>query len=125
MSLMTDSKQRHDPIPDVQGASDARRVAIDKVGVKNVTYPIRLLTKDRRSEGCKVLRVTKPRFAARQSANATASSYPLDSTAPRDELAEFAAALGALGNETAAAGAARKIRIVATRGGLIIESDPV
>jgi len=46
MSLMTDSKRQKDQIPDVQGASDDRRVAIDKVGVKNVTYPIRLRTKD-------------------------------------------------------------------------------
>jgi GTP cyclohydrolase I len=30
-------------MPDVQGSGDLRRVAIDKVGVKNVTYPIRLL----------------------------------------------------------------------------------
>ncbi len=29
-------------IPDVQASRDARRVAIDKVGVKDVTYPIRL-----------------------------------------------------------------------------------
>ncbi len=32
----------HAAIPDVQGASDTRRVAIDKVGVKDVVYPIRL-----------------------------------------------------------------------------------
>ncbi len=31
-------------LTDVQGAPDFRRVAIDKVGVKNVTYPIRLRT---------------------------------------------------------------------------------
>jgi len=30
------------PMPDVQGASDKRNVAIDKVGVKNVHYPITL-----------------------------------------------------------------------------------
>ena len=29
-------------IPDVQGKHDSRRIAIDKVGVKGVTYPIRL-----------------------------------------------------------------------------------
>jgi len=29
-------------MPDVQASTDARRVAIDKVGVKDVTYPIRL-----------------------------------------------------------------------------------
>jgi len=32
------------PMPDVQGSSDSRQIAIDKVGVKNVTYPIRLKT---------------------------------------------------------------------------------
>jgi GTP cyclohydrolase I len=31
-------------MPDVQSSSDARRVAIDRVGVKDVTYPIRLKT---------------------------------------------------------------------------------
>lgn len=30
-------------MPDVQGKSDTRRVAIDKVGVKDVTYPMRLV----------------------------------------------------------------------------------
>ncbi|MCA9299667.1 MAG: GTP cyclohydrolase I FolE2 [Phycisphaerales bacterium] len=34
------------PIPDVQAAPDARQVAIDRVGVKGVTYPIRLRTPD-------------------------------------------------------------------------------
>lgn len=29
-------------MPDVQGSRDARNIAIDQVGVKNVTYPIRL-----------------------------------------------------------------------------------
>ncbi|MEM9066617.1 MAG: GTP cyclohydrolase FolE2 [Planctomycetota bacterium] len=33
-------------MPDVQAASDARRVAIDRVGVKSVTYPIRLRTRE-------------------------------------------------------------------------------
>ena len=33
-------------MPDVQAGGDTRRVAIDRVGVKNVTYPIRLRTKD-------------------------------------------------------------------------------
>ncbi len=33
-------------MPDVQGSTDSRRVAIDKVGVKGVTYPITLRTKD-------------------------------------------------------------------------------
>ena len=29
-------------MPDVQASHDARKVAIDKVGVKNITYPISL-----------------------------------------------------------------------------------
>src|SRR5258708_3878919 len=29
-------------MPDVQGSSDTRHVAIDRVGVKDVTYPIKL-----------------------------------------------------------------------------------
>lgn len=33
-------------MPDVQSNPDKRRVAIDRVGVKEVTYPIRLRTKD-------------------------------------------------------------------------------
>jgi GTP cyclohydrolase I len=33
-------------MPDVQSAEDLRNVAIDRVGVKNVTYPIRLRTPD-------------------------------------------------------------------------------
>lgn len=33
------------PMPDIQAAPDARMVAIDRVGVKNVTYPMRLATK--------------------------------------------------------------------------------
>jgi GTP cyclohydrolase IB len=38
----------HDPasMPDVQGLSDARNIPIDKVGVKDVTYPITLRTPD-------------------------------------------------------------------------------
>src|SRR5690606_5687381 len=32
------------PIPDVQGFRDTRQIPIDKVGVKEVTYPMRLLT---------------------------------------------------------------------------------
>jgi len=32
------------PLPDVQGLEDARRVHINKVGVKDVTYPIKLKT---------------------------------------------------------------------------------
>ncbi len=34
------------PLPDVQGAGDDRNVAIDRVGVKQVTFPMRLRTKD-------------------------------------------------------------------------------
>ena len=34
------------PMPDVQASRDVRRIAIDRVGVKDVTYPIRLRTKD-------------------------------------------------------------------------------
>ncbi len=37
--------QSMSPIPDVQAKADARRVAIDKVGVKNVRYPITLRTR--------------------------------------------------------------------------------
>lgn len=33
-------------MPDVQASQDHRRVAIDRVGVKGVTYPIRLRTRD-------------------------------------------------------------------------------
>lgn len=33
------------PLPDVQSLQDRRRVAIDKVGVKNVTYPLTLRTR--------------------------------------------------------------------------------
>ncbi len=34
------------PMPDVQALSDQRRVAIDRVGVKDVTYPLRLHERD-------------------------------------------------------------------------------
>ncbi len=34
------------PMPDVQSSTDSRRVAIDLVGVKDVTYPMRLRTPD-------------------------------------------------------------------------------
>lgn len=37
-------------MPDVQGFSDRRQIAIDRVGVKNVTYPITLRTRDGGSE---------------------------------------------------------------------------
>ncbi|MFG0253463.1 MAG: GTP cyclohydrolase, FolE2/MptA family, partial [Phycisphaerales bacterium JB038] len=33
-------------MPDVQAFSDRRQIAIDKVGVKDITYPITLLTPD-------------------------------------------------------------------------------
>lgn len=39
-----------DGLPDVQGGPDARRVGIDKVGVKDVTYPITLKTPCGRSQ---------------------------------------------------------------------------
>lgn len=39
---MTDSRK----LTDVQGSSDDRNVAIDRVGVKDVTYPIKLRTPD-------------------------------------------------------------------------------
>ena len=35
-----------DPMPDVQARSDARQVPIDRVGVKDVTYPMRLHTRE-------------------------------------------------------------------------------
>lgn len=34
------------PMPDVQALRDSRKVAIDRVGVKEVVYPIRLATRD-------------------------------------------------------------------------------
>jgi GTP cyclohydrolase IB len=37
-------ERRRGPMPDVQAAHDRRNVAIDKVGVKDITYPIRLRT---------------------------------------------------------------------------------
>jgi GTP cyclohydrolase I len=41
---MTDSLTPPKPLTDVQASADTRNVAIDRVGVKNVTYPIRLRT---------------------------------------------------------------------------------
>lgn len=38
-------------MPDVQASRDTRRVAIDRVGVKEVVYPIRLATPDGREQG--------------------------------------------------------------------------
>ncbi len=47
------AKEVHPPVngaggamPDVQGLADKRRIAIDKVGVKDITYPMRLRQKD-------------------------------------------------------------------------------
>lgn len=39
------------PIPDVQAASDSRRIAIDRVGVKDVTYPFKLRTRGGGEQG--------------------------------------------------------------------------
>ncbi|NBC10447.1 MAG: hypothetical protein GVY24_01765, partial [Planctomycetes bacterium] len=36
-------------MPDVQGSADTRRVAIDKVGVKDIRYPISLHCPPRKS----------------------------------------------------------------------------
>lgn len=43
---MATSATEHSAIPDVQAKPDDRRIAIDKVGVKSVTYPITLKTRD-------------------------------------------------------------------------------
>ncbi len=43
---MPSTTQDPTAIPDVQAKSDSRNVAIDKVGVKSVTYPITLKTRD-------------------------------------------------------------------------------
>ncbi len=37
-------------MPDVQGLSDERNVAIDKVGVKDVIYPMKLATRDGKTQ---------------------------------------------------------------------------
>jgi GTP cyclohydrolase I len=42
---LTHDQNTH-PIPDVQSAPDPRRIAIDQVGVKGVTYPMTLKTPD-------------------------------------------------------------------------------
>ncbi len=39
-------RQAGQPMPDVQALRDTRRVAIDRVGVKEVVYPIRLATRE-------------------------------------------------------------------------------
>ncbi|MCH2162474.1 MAG: GTP cyclohydrolase I FolE2, partial [Phycisphaerales bacterium] len=41
-SIESDAKS----IPDVQGRADSRRVAIDRVGVKDIRYPVTVATKD-------------------------------------------------------------------------------
>lgn len=44
--LMSTKTHSGAPIPDIQARSDRRNIPIDKVGVKNVTYPITLRTRD-------------------------------------------------------------------------------
>jgi len=44
-NLQTPNGAQAVTIPDVQGAADERRIAIDRVGVKNVVYPLRLKTR--------------------------------------------------------------------------------
>lgn len=39
---ISEKGERVNPMPDVQASRDTRNVAIDKVGVKNITYPITL-----------------------------------------------------------------------------------
>ena len=46
MGIFMGTPRASNPMPDVQASRDARLVAIDRVGVKDVTYPIRLRTKD-------------------------------------------------------------------------------
>lgn len=41
-AVVVEAKKPTSAIPDVQGKQDTRNVAIDRVGVKDVTYPIRL-----------------------------------------------------------------------------------
>lgn len=43
---MTETKPTPAAIPDVQASSDSRRVSIDKVGVKEVVFPMTLSTRD-------------------------------------------------------------------------------
>ncbi len=45
--IKANTKPRPEPgMPDVQASSDRRRIAIDKVGVKQVTYPLTLKTRE-------------------------------------------------------------------------------
>lgn len=46
LSTTSENQRRAAGMPDVQSSEDRRRVAIDRVGVKNVTYPMRLRTPD-------------------------------------------------------------------------------
>jgi len=46
LSTSTPKRQSATPMPDVQASADSRQVAIDRVGVKDVTYPFRLRTRD-------------------------------------------------------------------------------
>jgi GTP cyclohydrolase IB len=39
------TKRRPQPMPDVQSSKDIRQIAIDRVGVKDITYPVRLKSK--------------------------------------------------------------------------------
>ena len=36
------NRDRVDPIPDVQGSEDRRRLAIDKVGIKAIRHPVKV-----------------------------------------------------------------------------------
>ncbi len=47
---MSDSSDEKQTMPDVQGFSDQRNVAIDRVGVKDVVYPMKLATRDGASQ---------------------------------------------------------------------------
>ena len=42
MTVAQSQPKTTEPMPDVQASTDTRRVPIDKVGVKNITYPITL-----------------------------------------------------------------------------------
>lgn len=46
MTARIPSESKHAAIPDVQATADLRQVPIDKVGVKDVVYPIRLRNRD-------------------------------------------------------------------------------
>ncbi len=43
---VTESNNNKEAMPDVQGLSDVRNVAIDRVGVKEVVYPMNLATRE-------------------------------------------------------------------------------